>query len=509
MNHHHQIALGIFLFFLGLYLLSGAGHFNATDAVGVFCTTKNLAEHGRLGQPDQLVNVGYLPILFEGRNNRYYGKYGVGQSLAAVPWYWAGLLAEKILPTRWAAFFAGYDYQYWGGELPIFAVSTFGQFITALTLVVFLAFCLSQRVPVVRAVSLVFALGIGTLFWSNSRDFFQHPLETLLLFSAIYMLARKEEITKTDFLWGGIFAGAAIITRPVQVINMLPLMLYAFYRSHKSANAPWPLWMYFVVPQITGVLLQLLTNFIRFGGLFKFAGYGKGNEFMVSNLLKGLYIYTLSPGHGLLVYATPILLGVLAFRKFWQRQRPEAALFLSLIAINLFFYSCLPNKHETDYAVYGLWCYGPRYVYLVIPFLLYPAVYFRESTKTGGAALWLTTFVGALFQLPGVVMSYSFVMNDLRDFVFPHIVEGNAVDHLTLTRWQYSLPYFNIQYFLKGEYIDIWWYNGISLGGKLPAVVSVSVLLIVMACGGILIGYGLCKLVQVDDSGEKNLPPRE
>ena len=490
---------GIFFFFVSLYLLGAPGHFNATDGVGVFMTTRNIVEQGSLGQDDYSFEAGYLPIYFQGKDGRWYGKYGIGQSLLSIPLYMAAIVAGRALPHNWRNFFAGYDYNYWGGTLPIFFVSTFCQLITPLLLVISYAFCRKMGFTAVRSLTLVFLLGLGSLFWSNSRDYFQHPLEALLLLGSIYVLFDREDLSPSHFLLSGLILGFAVMSRPVHVINIVPMAPYALWRGFRQKTPGGKTirnFIAFMGPVLAGILIQLSVNFHRFGGFLSFGGYGAGNEFLLGNILSGLYVYTVSLGHGVFIFAPPAILGVTCYRLMWRHRRAETVLFATIVIINLCFYACMPNKHDTDFGVYGIWCYGPRYILLTIPFMLLPLGYFRPRLKTGGVPIWLAGLAGAASQVPGVLVSYAFVLNAIRGEFSMLGAEANAVDHITLYHPQYCLLSQSTKYLMKGEFIDLWMVNGYRLAGFKPFVFCL-VFLVATAVFGI---YLMRSNLRTDDA---------
>lgn len=475
---------GIFLFFLAFYLMCAPGHFNATDGVSVYLTTKNLVENGSLGQQEYSIEESYLPILFPGKDGRFYGKNGIGQSLLSVPLYLLGRLGDKILPQKWKTFFAGPDYHYWGGTLTIFAVSTFCQLITPLVLVVFYLCCQRLGFSKSRSLTLVFILGLATLFWSNSRDYFQHPLTILLLLSSIYVLLHPEKVSPRHFLYSGTLLGFDIIVRPVQIINCLPLIAFACWRSRTIQPIRSGRYMLmFLGPLVTGILIQCLVNYLRFGGLFAFGGYDQWNAFLPSNILAGLYVYTWSLGHGLFIYAPPVMLGLFCIKMMWRHRKSESILFISLVLINLAWYACLPNKHLTDFGIYGLWCYGPRYLLSIIPFLILPLGYYRPHLKTGGMPVWILAIIGILIQIPGVLVSYAFVLNALHSEFRLLGTESSAIEHITLYHPQYCLLWQNTRHLIRGEFVDLWLLNGLHTAGILPFVISLTVLCGIGALG--------------------------
>jgi hypothetical protein len=104
-------------------------------------------------------------------------------------------------------------------------------------------------------------------------------------------------------------------------------------------------------------------NYIRSGNPF-LSGHLQHNIVQLDTpLWTGAYGLLLSPGKGLLWYAPPVLLGFVAFVRFWRTRRWEAALVAALFVPALLLYS-----------VYWAWeggvSWGPRYLLPYVPLLI-------------------------------------------------------------------------------------------------------------------------------------------
>lgn len=463
---------GIFFFFTAFYIFFSLGRFNSVDHVCVYQTTKNIIEHGSLGSSE------FAYFLQQGADGKWYGIYGIGQSILSIPLYLIGKLVEKYFPLKWQDIFKGVNYGYFGGEVTIFTVSLFCQIITPLILIIFYLFCQRLGCSKKKSLILVFVLGVSTILWSNSRDYFQHPLETLLLLSSIYILFYKDNLSPIHFFFSGLLLGYAVLTRPMQVINFFPLVVYGYFRTPNEPIIS-KLKKYiipFIIPFVIGVIGVLLVNYIRFRDIFKF-GYSEANNFNPNYLFTSIENYLFSVGHGIFIYSPPLLIGVLCFKSFLKRFKKEAYLFLSIITINLLFYSSFPNIHNKIIG-YGMWSYGPRYLLFLTPLLLLPVIFIWNYPKQFWYLFWITVIAGIIIQIPAILVSYPLVLNEYLPNSSKVIIMNPAIYHPF-----YSLPVQSIIYFFKNKSIDIWLFNKNIPWSLFPFLVCLSILLFSMLLG--------------------------
>ena len=67
--------------------MSGAGHFFSTDHVAVYLTTRSLVE-------DQTLAIKPIHNTVLGPDGRFYGVFGLGQSIVSMPLYLGGRVVE-------------------------------------------------------------------------------------------------------------------------------------------------------------------------------------------------------------------------------------------------------------------------------------------------------------------------------------------------------------------------------------------------------------------------------
>lgn len=407
-----RIAVWVFLTFLPVYLLVGRGHFQSTDEVAVFQQARSVWERG---------DFDVVPMLNTrlGRGGRHYAVYGAGQSIVASPLYAAGKWLGKVLDrnSEWTRTFAGpvvgKDPIRWGGQIDIFTVSTFGAFVTALTCALF--FLLSRQLgsDVPSALAAVGLFGTSTALAGYSSTFFQHPLESLTILACFYQLLRDASAPSiARRAVAGLLAGFAIVVR-IHTLMLLPalscyLLWNVWQRRLSSAAGDRRSVLYAALEcapyfglVAVGFGAQFAINYVKFGEL-TFTGAYAGGRFDTSLLTTWFGLF-FSPGASIFVF-TPLLLLIPCFwPRFYQRHRAESYCALGLTLSYLLFY----GKYEFWH---GQWCFGPRYLLAITPFLLLPlASWWGETTNRWRAAALALGAAGVFVQTLALAVNFSYV----------------------------------------------------------------------------------------------------
>jgi hypothetical protein len=156
-------------------------------------------------------------------------------------------------------------------------------------------------------------------------------------------------------------------------------------------------------PIVAALAILLWLNELRFGSFFEFGpnAYDRGFS---TPLWVGLYGYLFTPGRSVFLYSPPLILGILAFGRFFRQYRSEAFLFVGIVLTYLVIYSTFGYWA-------GGWSWGPRYLLPIVPFLTLPVAYWFDWS-------WRVAFVGVLallgvgVQVLGVAVNYSYVTWD-------------------------------------------------------------------------------------------------
>ena len=384
--------LGLLGLLVAVYLLLAPGHLYTVDSVEVYRTAESLVrDHDlEIERPYPLPGVD---------TKHFHSKYGPLQALLATPLYLVGETASRIGLGN----FFSRDYpQGFGGDVHIYFVSLFNVAVTALTALV-LARILA-RLGYAPAVQVQVALiyGLATMALNQARDFFQHPLETLLLLLAFAaVLAFRQEGRPLWALATGAALGAALLTRLTSAL-VWPAYAMALAWALPAARSKARAIVGFVVPLLVAASLQLAYNQIRYASPWRFGYLSMDDAQGFSTPLgHGLAGNLLSAGRGLFLYAPPLVVALAMGPRFLARHRAPALLALAQAAAFL-----VVSSTWWDWA--GGWCWGPRLILAALPALFLPlALVLSEGTRSERGLLAATVAAGVLVALLGALVDYN------------------------------------------------------------------------------------------------------
>ncbi len=290
----------VFFAFLALYVATCGGHLYSPDEEIMFRVTESLARRGALSVEPMVDAEGRTFATRRGVDGKEYAQYGIGNSLFAVPLYWIGDFAARILSPHKAEALLGFrtvmyvpDTEGQAGPALVrrFAVSFFGSIIGAGTCALLWLFahraharffarrgdaaglsctrepdatsifapsasparehdshptestsptpktCFEREISSTAVAWLVaLAYGAGTMALPHARTFFSEPLATFFALMSFYFLFAAERLSLPRILSAGIAFALALLTRLDSAVIAPALGLYFLLRFFESES---------------------------------------------------------------------------------------------------------------------------------------------------------------------------------------------------------------------------------------------------------------------------------
>jgi hypothetical protein len=464
-----KTALGVYLLFLSIYLVGASGHFYSSEEIAAYITAKSMVD-------DHDLSVSRINDTVRGRNGAYFSVFGLGESVAAAPLYAGGAVVDRWAPSRVREYFKGHETFYgnqerFAGTVPIFFASLLNKFIAPLICVLvfmlLLEFGFSRRVSFLTTL----LLGLGSAVFVSAHEFFQHPLETVMLLGAIYVLiSHRTEPRARHALLAGAFLAFGIFTRTnlLLVAPWIALYLIAITRKARPAGdgaepagARAPVFagiahrfglrrinahtlrclLAFIVPCAIALAVMMFLNYWRYNNALSFNPVAAEQGFSISTVPVALYGYLVSPGRSIFLYSPPLVLALFGARRFYDLHRAEALLFGAIACTFLLSYS--------TFALWdGGWAWGPRYMLPLVPLLIIPAAYVLQ-TRRGVLVAAVFCLFGLGIQVLGTVENVNFVTS-------ARLAANGDYDKTTLFIPGISpVPTF-LRHLLRNDSVDLW-----------------------------------------------------
>jgi hypothetical protein len=402
---------GVFLFFLALFAVTTAGHIYTIDGYLNYSVTKSMASRGALDIPKFMMTV-------EGRNRLHYSKLGIGQSVVGLPFYGLGSLVERIAPGSpvFRAYSQSFEIPH-GGELITSRPQTLVRagdrdgarvFFTTLTnAVVGAALCLIfwmlLRAFGLRAAAAfggTLVLAFGTPLWVYSRDLFAEPLFACCLVATFYLLKDPA----ADERWRLALAGLASSLGMLARVSFVPIAAifagYLVLASGERGAGVRKAWVYglYCLP---GIILVGLANLARFGSPILTGYHTAFDRGFSTPLWQGLIWNLVSPYRSVVLYAPPVLLLLVGVARFARKYRAQ---FIVIASITVYVFVV----YSRWWAWHGGWCWGPRFLFPVIPLLMLPGVLALGERRKWALPLGIVLgLAGFVVQLSGVLINYT------------------------------------------------------------------------------------------------------
>jgi hypothetical protein len=352
------IPVYLFIFFLSVYLLTASEPFGFTD-VGIsrIEVLKSIVDRFDLSIPTGMGIKG-----FDGRE---YSIFAIGSVILAIPFYITGKLI---------------------GLSPFDLVAIMNQLAGASTVV--LVFLFSFSLGYSRRASLYASIlyGLGTMAWFYSKDPGDHALETFFVLLSVYLMCRYYTERKDSyFIFSTLALGFAFITRPTSLLiipALLILIIKPFYYPKRlniknSLKLMGRKIILFSIAFLPFLVLTFWYNYYRFGSIFEtghsLMGARLGLDFFTGTpFLTGISGFLISPGKGFFYYSPVAVLFFLSIKSFIKTNFIPGLSFIFIMIGYLFFMSKNVYWH-------GDWAWGPRYLFVITPYLIIPTVELFDS----------------------------------------------------------------------------------------------------------------------------------
>ncbi len=387
------VGLLIALAFLFFYGLTSAGETTSLDGGVIMDTTRALVDGGTLA----------LPLHHHGVPNNvahptaYYSKYGIALSLAEMPLYVAG---ERVAPHLSPA-------------LAHVTATAFASLtnvvVTALALWLFFLLAFEIGAGLRGAVVATIIVGVASPFWPYAKSDFTEPLAALgLLGAALFLVRARSRPAPLNFALSGLFFSLALLAKVTALLALPAFAAYALFVALDASPRGDPRRFTYAVVRLVqwavgvgfGVVLTLDYNLVRFGSLTDTGYRNLDDKPFHAPLLDGLTGLLVSPGKGVLWYCPLLLLTIPLWRSFARRRPTETLLVVGITLPTLLVYATYP-------VWWGGYCWGPRYLVPVLPFVLLPLVsvgrlWLRRGWRRG--LMVVLTTVAIVVQVLGVAV---------------------------------------------------------------------------------------------------------
>ena len=277
-DSEHRAAIAyVALLFLSLYLLTLKGVSTGDDLLH-YDLVQNFVGSGSLhlppGKYDPETHRGMDPFVARGRDGHVYLGLPNGLALASVPLGALGRAAD----LRWGFMETADPLTQTDKEglraamaklrrspSALLTAAT-NSVASAMTVTLFFALALQLGGSVRDALRVTLLLGVATVVWPYSTNYWTQPIAGLFLFAAFYAITdRREALRWPRALAAGLLAGAAFLCR-FDMVALTPwLLLYCVSSSRRLASQRLAAAASFLVGLGAALAAQAAWNAYRFG----------------------------------------------------------------------------------------------------------------------------------------------------------------------------------------------------------------------------------------------------
>lgn len=382
----HTVALGVFLAIAAVYVMTSPGRIDIVDAQSRYGVAHALLLEGEPRMWDPVIGFMAVP----GRDNLPYAYYGAAGSVFGMPLVGLGLLLGDS-----------------SEELPRFLFSLTTPLFGAFTAVVLYLFFRRLDVRPRAAVLWTFAAALTTLLWPGSVTSFDNAQHGFFVLAAMYLgfVSARQRSTRIA-AFAGLVGGTLMLYQEYFALAMPALALATLDASVDGGRVrvrEGSVRRYFAfgVASTVGLALALGYNEWRFDSWFETGKlYNVPDEASIfGNPAIGLLTLLVSPGKSIFLYSPPIILGVARIRGLWCERPALVLAILGATVTMMLFYAAFRF-------VGGDWCWGPRYLLVVLPLWALPFPFVVRHTPLRRRAVMACLGAGLAVQLLAISVEH-------------------------------------------------------------------------------------------------------
>lgn len=416
-----SLRLLLFFFAFSLFVLFCSGTIDSQDGFQYLAVARNMYYvHRPTAPPLEYPQKNVYMNVNQASDGSWYSPTGAGYSIAMIPAVALSDLLHRLyhvappvhfpLETDWAVL--------------LFASFT-NAFFAALLVVYLFDYLLLLDVQKHTALIGSLLSIIATNLFPIAKESFAHMMYITFLIGAFYFV-KKYSITHhvRDIVLASINFGVVIVAyNPIFVLAVLPLALYHVLLSHPRFERTW--FQSQILPAVFGMLsilpfvgFYLWYNAIRTGTAVN-SGYGLP---AVSNfkanfhiLYEGLYGLLFSPGRGFFLYSPLLLILGIFWHKLTVKKYLAEFLSFGFLSLSYLYFYAIQNGGPDWYQWNGESSWGPRYIALLIPFLMIFVVCIlgRLQKWERRIVLYPLILVSVGVQMLGILLPYQIKFHDL------------------------------------------------------------------------------------------------
>ncbi len=369
-----MVAAGLYLVVAAVYLLSSPGRIDIVDGQIRFDVAASLVSEGRPVLRDPFIQ----PYGTRGPDGEIYARYGAGASIAGLPLVWLASLADDPAGER---------------RRFLFSLTTplVGAGIAPLLFLFYLELGLSRR----RAIGWTLVAAFASLIWPGSTTVFDQAQHAFLVLLAVFLGFLAERHDSLPLAAAGGLAAGLLLSYQEPYALLLPLLAASTLGGAGEPARRRNRWLVFMAATVAGVALWMAYNWLCFDNPWipsKLRPALLVHPESSGNLLRGLAGLLASPGKSVFLYSPTLVLGLAGARALWQRHRELATAVLLTSAVHLVFVANMSFWH-------GDWCWGPRYLLILLPLWALPAPFAWRRRRALVGALVAAGFVAQLLGL--------------------------------------------------------------------------------------------------------------